>query len=89
MERCNAPRASTFVAPNTNGVVEAENLRGDGFNVKVTRNLQAHCDAQPRLLVQLVDPGNAIFLRPCDGLLGDEPWRRGRRVKPHFWSRVT
>ena len=70
LERVNASSAATFVAPNSKGTVQQENLRGDGFNVQVARNVQAHCGRDgPRLLVQLLDPGHVIFLHPCEELL--------------------
>ena len=58
--------------PNVNGTVAEENLGGDGYNVQVTRNVQAHCELyghSPKLLVQLLDPGHVIFFNPCEELL--------------------
>ena len=83
----------TFVMPNVNGTVAEENLGGDGYNVQVTRNVQAHCALyghSPKLLVQLLDPGHVIFFNPCEELLdageiyvdtycSARPWRCTRR----------
>lgn len=70
LERCRVSSARTFVMPNVNGTVVEENLGGDGYNVQVTRNVQAHCgEHAPQLLVQLLDPGHVIFFNPCEELL--------------------